>query len=314
MANTIATAAPVLVKMKKIRIGFYTSSSGTKTTVSNAQIAFEKMYQSCVSVSQNAYTAEFQKKKLKIVFIDKDTDADAEFYFGYISCSRDGFHLPYIGDEQWNEHNIPLDDKKYIVERTYFIYYYKKDILVLSQNHLGPKDSDLAFLLFNFSDIDKPVSFEAIWKKDSVKELLETGSTLRSCEITLAAPRNFNAADYDLSNSFSKSMIDMMAGMGGSHLKLSLRGRASQRKNIRGYLSDEIKGGIKEMLEKTPFLVRKANVTQPKDSKTKSLIDQVLISEKNVNTKDGYAKETDVRVALIHAKIENMAYLKQYEI
>ncbi|HCO7879247.1 TPA: hypothetical protein OB698_003571 [Escherichia coli] len=309
--TTTATSAP-LTKQKKMRIGFFQSSSGTKSTTSNAQLAFDNMYTTIVTPSQNSYTAEFDKKKLKIVFLEKD--AQAEFYFGYLSCSRDGFHLPYIGDENWDEHNIPLDDKKYIVERTYFIYYYKKDILVLSQNHLGPKFSDLAFLLFNFSEENKPVAFEAIWKKESVKELLETGSTLRSCEITLAAPRNFSATDYDLSNSFSKSMIEMMAGMGGSHLKLSLRGRASQRKLIRGYLSDEVKSGIKELIEKVPHLLRKANVTEPKNTHSRSLLNQVLISEKNINTKDGYAKETDVRTALISAKIEHGQYLKQYEI
>jgi hypothetical protein len=310
---SMVVAANALVNnTKRMRIGFYTSSSGTKTTVSNAQVAFEKLYTSTVTPTQSSYTTDSDKKKLKLVFFEKDVNA--EFYFGYISCSRDGFHLPYIGDENWDEHNIPLDDKKYIVERTYFIYYYKKDILLLSQNHLGPKDSDLAFILYQHSEITKPVSFEAIWKKESVKELLETGTALRSCEITLAAPRKFNAVDYDLSNSFSKSMIEMMAGMGGSHLKLSLRGRASQRKLIRGYLSDEVKSGIKELIEKVPFLVKKANVTQPKDTKTKSLLDQVLISEKNVRTKDGYATFSDVRIALLNAKIDNQSYLKQYEI
>lgn len=306
------TSNAVVNNIKKMRIGFYTSSSGTRAAVSNAQLAFDKLYAATVTPTHNSYTTLSDKKKLKLVFIDKDVSAS--YYFGYISCSRDGFHLPYIGDENWDEHNIPMDDKKYIVERTYFTYYYEKDLLVLSQNHLGPKESDLAYILFQHSDVSKPVAFEAIWKKESVKELLETGSTLRSCEITLAAPRKFNAVDYDLSNSFSQSMIEMMAGMGGSHLKLSLRGRASNRKLIRGYLSDEVKSGIKELIEKVPFLVKKATVTQPKNTKNKSLLDQVLISEKNVRTKEGYAEFSDVRIALIGAKLDNQAYLNQYEI
>ncbi|MEG8511224.1 hypothetical protein U4P24_00220, partial [Klebsiella pneumoniae] len=65
---------------------------------------------------------------------------------------------------------------------------------------------------------------------------------------------------------------------------------------------------------KVPHLLRKANVTEPKNTRSRSLLDQVLISEKNVNTKDGYAKETDVRTALISAKIEHSQYLRQYEI
>lgn len=77
----------------------------------------------------------------------------------------------------------------------------------------------------------------------------------------------------------------MMAGMGGSHLKLSLRGRASQRKLIRGYLSDEVKSGIKELIEKVPHLLRKANVTEPKNTHSRSLLNQVLISEKTLTQK-----------------------------
>ncbi|MNG59657.1 hypothetical protein D3C81_114380 [compost metagenome] len=301
-----------LKKFKKLRIGFFTSSTGTKTKTSNAQGAFENLYNRCASLINNAHTAELHDKKLKIVFHEKDVDA--KFYFGYVSCSRDGFHLPYIGDENWNEHNIPLDDKKYIVERTYFLYYYESDILLLSLNHLGPKERDLSYLLFSTYDLSKPISFEAIWKKESIKQLLETGSTLRSCEVTMAAPRNFNATNYDLTNSFSKNLVEMMVGMGGTHLKLNLRGRASGRKSIKGYLSDEVKEGLKELLEKVPAIMRKAEVTQPKDTKSKSLLDQVLISAKSVSTIDGYSNPTEVRLALVSAKIDHLDYLKEYDI
>ncbi|WP_228709030.1 hypothetical protein [Klebsiella pneumoniae] len=68
--TTTATSAP-LTKQKKMRIGFFQSSSGTKSTTSNAQLAFDKMYTTVVTPSQNSYTAEFNKKKLKIVFLEK---------------------------------------------------------------------------------------------------------------------------------------------------------------------------------------------------------------------------------------------------
>lgn len=45
------------------------------------------------------------------------------------------------------EEKIPLAGAKTLSERTYFIYYPQTDILVLSLNHLGPRHSDLAFLL-----------------------------------------------------------------------------------------------------------------------------------------------------------------------
>lgn len=300
-------------KPKKLRVGFFTSSDGTKKQDSNAKAAFENIFNRCVSSGKNSHTAEFEGKKLKITFIDKDSDA--KLYFGYISCSRDGFHLPYIGDEFWRESSIPLDDKKYIVERTYFMYYFESDILLLSFNHLGPKVRDLSFLLFNSSEVLNAVAFEAIWKEESIRDLLQTNSTLRSCEVTIAAPRNFNASTYDLSCSFSRNIIQMMVGMGGSHLKLSLRGRASGKKGIIGYLSNEVKLGLKELIEKLPDgLIKKADITEPSNTTPESLLDQVLIDNKSVLTVNGYPKDSCVRTAMIQAKIDNMRYLEQYSI
>lgn len=307
------TTLDAIKKPKKLRIGFFTSSSGTIRNASAAKAAFENLYSTCVNVTNNYFDTIYKNKKLKIAFLDKDTNAN--FYFGYMSCSREEYQLPYIGDEQWNEHYIPLDDKKYIVERTYFLYYYESDILVLSHNHLGPKDSDLSYLLYSQSGQPGNIfSFQAIWKQESVRELLETGSTLRSCDIVLAAPRNFDETNYHLSNSFSKELVNMMAGLGGTRLKLNLRGRASGKVKVKGYLSDVVKDGIKELLEELPFIVKKAAVTEPKNTVERSLLDQVLVSTKNILTANGYGTDSDVLQAMISAKIDNDAYLKQYDI
>jgi len=278
-----------------------------------ARAAIENLYSTCVNVTNNSFDTTYKNKKLKIAFLNKDVVAN--YYFGYMSCSREEYLLPYIGDEHWNEQNIPLDDKKYIVERTYFLYYYESDILVLTQNHLGPKESDLAYLLYSQSgQPGANFSFQAIWKGETVRELLETGSTLRSCEIVLAAPRNFNVTSYQLNSSFSKELVEMMVGLGGTHLKLSLRGRASGKVSVKSYLADGVKEGLKELLEKIPTIVKKAAVTEPKNPNEKNLLDQVLISEKNIYTVHGYGTDSDVFQALISAKIDNKEYLKKYDI
>ncbi|MES4024031.1 DUF6731 family protein [Escherichia coli] len=307
------TSAVAVKKPKKLRIGFYTSSSGTIRSNSVAKAAIDSLYSTCVNVTNNHFDTTYKNKKLKIAFINKDTNA--KYYFGYMSCSREEYLLPYLGDEHWKEHNIPLDDKKYIVERTYFLYYYESDILILTQNHLGPKESDLAYLLYSQSgQPGNNFSFQAIWKKESIKELLETGSTLRSCELILAAPRNFDVTNYQLDSSFSKELLNMMIGLGGTHLKINLRGRASGRVKVKGYLSDVVKDGIKELLEKIPNIVKKAAVTQPKNTAEQSLLEQVLISEKNIHTVNGYGTDSDVLQAMISAKIDNNGYLMQYDI
>ncbi len=63
-----------------------------------------------------------------------------------------------------------------------------------------------------------------------------------------------------------------------------------------------------------PGIVKKAAVTQPKNTVEQSLLDQVLISEKNIYTVNGYGTDSDVLQAMISAKIDNNEYLKQYDI
>ena len=63
-----------------------------------------------------------------------------------------------------------------------------------------------------------------------------------------------------------------------------------------------------------PGFLKKAAVTQPKNTVEQSLLDQVLISEKNIYTVNGYGTDSDVLQAMISAKIDNNEYLKQYDI
>ena len=211
-----------------------------------------------------------------------------------------------------------LAGAKSLSERTYFIYYPQIDILVLSLNHLGPRHSDLAFLLFNSSTNGTPVSFEAIWKEESIKELLETGSNLRSCEISIAIPRNFNAAQYNLDGMFANQMIEMIKGTSSSHLTLLLRGHSPLKRKAKGWLEDDVKKSLKEMLEKFPggdgrLTFEKADVVAQGDKKKKSLVDEVLTVRKMVPIQnDGYPIDIDVKNAMLQAKNDNLKYLTQY--
>ncbi|EIO0270016.1 hypothetical protein LO043_002882 [Salmonella enterica] len=304
-------------KTKGLRIGFYTGSenmrSSRPTVIANA---FEALYAKCESSPDRAHFLEFGERHLKIQFIEKDSVSNT--FFGYISRKRNGAHLAYISDESWVEEKIPLIGSKVLTERTFFLYYPATDLLVLSLNHLGPKHNDLAYMLFN--TISSPISFEAIWRQESIKELLETGSALRSCELSLAIPRNLNETSYDLSGVFAKQVIAMAKGTASSHLTLLLRGQSPIKKKMKGWLTADVKESIKELLEKFPsgdggLEVEKADVVVQGDRKKKSLVDQVLTLKKLVLIQnDGYTADSDVKAAMIQAKLENSRYLSHYEL
>lgn len=311
------TVAPKDQSLKSVRVGFYTSSENIRTSNKGLTAeAFKNLYDRCSKDFKMTHYADFGERELKIHFLDISPEDGS--YFGFMSRRRKSATLAYITDKEWVEEKIPLAGAKTLSERTYFIYYPQTDILVLSLNHLGPRHSDLAFLLFNSSDRGVPVSFEAIWKEESIKELLETGSNLRSCEISVAIPRNFNAAQYQLDGMFANQMIEMIRGTSSSHLTISLRGHSPLKRKAKGWLEDDVKKSLKEMLEKFPggdgrLTFEKANVVAQGDKKKKSLVDEVLTVKKMVPIQaDGYPTDTDVKNAMLQAKNDNLRYLTQY--
>ncbi|MBC8954946.1 hypothetical protein [Xenorhabdus sp. PB62.4] len=306
-------------RTKLLRIGFYTSSDGSKKDKESLTIsAFKKLYDECVSRSLNYKAIDSHDKKVKITFLEKDIEDN--FYYGFMSMFRNSSHLAYIADNEWNEEKIPLSPTRQLVERSYFIYYPKSDLLLLSQNHLGPKASDLSYALFNTMKGKTLVTFAAIWKQQSIKELLETGTILRSCELTIAAPRDFNRANYNLQGQLSSQLADMLAGAGLSHLDITLRGQSPVKNSSFEWLSEDVKLSLKELLELfTPknggVEIEKANVIKKGNKRKTSLLDQVLIHTKSVKLQgDGYPNDTDVKIAMIQAKVENSDYLAQYDI
>lgn len=305
-----------LRKTRRIRVGFFTGNGSKRDGVSVANLAFEQMTSPAPTVFPIIHTTESQSRGLKLVILDKDILQ--KNYFGYISWRRDSL-LPFIEDgETGSERTIPLGETDSVVERTYFTYYYETDILSMTMNHLGPKVNDLSFLLYNKTAMQN-ISFEAIWKQESMKELLDDGNVLRSFDLTVAAPRNFNKSNYKFNFPLTNDIVDMVVGMGGSHLKLSMRGRIRPKKAGFDYLKSTVTDALKELIELFPkgsggLQIKKIEVTEPSNPRPKSLLDQVLIGTKVILVKGGYPSDFDIRTAMTSAKIENSNYLAQYEL
>jgi hypothetical protein len=303
-------------KTRRVRVGFFTGNGSKRDGTSAAKLAFEQITATTPAAFPMVYTTETKSRGLKLVLLDKDTLQHS--YFGYVSWRRDCL-LPFIEDsETGSERTIPLSEKDSVVERTYFIYYYETDLLVMTLNHLGPKVNDLSFILYNKTDM-KNVTFEAIWKHENMKELLEDGNILRSFDLTIAAPRNFNKANYRIKHGLTDDIIDMVVGMGGSHLRLHMRGRIRPKREGFNYLKSTVTDAIKELLELFPrgsggLRIKKIDVTEPSNTSAKSLLDQVLIGTKTIVVTSGYPSDSDIRTAMTSAKIENANYLAQYEL
>nr|PMF15149.1 hypothetical protein BCV20_08315 [Vibrio cyclitrophicus] len=228
--------------------------------------------------------------------------------------------LPTIYNrETATDKNIPLEETDEILEKSYFLYYENIDLLVFHQNHLGPRADDLSYMLFKHSGMQR-VIFDPIWKKNSVKEILETGSIMKHGSLTLALPRDFKAAELDLSNVWADDIIKMMSKHGMSRMNINFWGRGSTRKNEVGYLVEDIKDGVKELLSKFATGSQRKK-GQPKISKAvatvtggekQTLLDQELKCKVNVTVVNGYPDRSSMRGALIQSKLDSIEQLSPY--
>ncbi|HDM8134784.1 TPA: hypothetical protein P0E15_004350 [Vibrio harveyi] len=254
-----------------------------------------------------------------LVLAIHEHDQQANLYYGFVGVFRDTTLPTIYNKETATDKNIPLQETDEILEKSYFLYYEDIDLLVFHQNHLGPRADDLAYMLFKHSGMQK-IIFDPIWKKNSVKEILETGSIMKHGALTLALPRDFKAADLDLSNVWAEDIIKMMSKHGMSRMNINFWGRGSTRKSEVGYLVEDIKDGVKELLSKFATGSQRKK-GQPRISKAvatvtggekQTLLDQELKCKVNVTVVNGYPDKSSMRGALIQSKLNTLEQLSPY--
>lgn len=317
------------LKPKNITCSFFLTSQDDKSQPSPS---IDAMHQACeyyknvILGTEKPWSENSSIWKTKLSLISKFTDSDNEYYFGAIGRYRDTT-LPFIekniDGKNPVEKRIELDDSDEILERSYFIYYPKHDILVFHENHLGAKVSDLSYLFYKHLSVN--IFYSPIWKTESIKSLLEDDSLLKKGCISIAVPRNFEATNFNLSNSWSKDILKMMSDNGMSNINLDFRGRAKIKKSEKSYINNSITKGIVELISKFPSgknIKQKSKINEPiinaahirlagQDQEINLLDEQVKYKMK-VLARSGYPNENDIQKALVFAFNKNTAILKSY--
>jgi hypothetical protein len=315
-------------KTKNVKVTFFVTGQDDKRKTVKTPDLFNAVWEEHFLSQDQAKLKdpEFVKKgvfhegdKNLVLWVDSYvTEVNEPYYFGYVGVFRDTT-LPTIYDRKTDtDSNIILSDSDEILEKSYFLYYPTLDLLVFHQNHLGPRADDLAFMLYKLSS-QKSVKFESIWKNQDLKSMLEDGSVLKKATLTIALPRSFKGTDFDLSNDWSNDIVRMMYSSGMNKLTLQFWGRASAKKGEKGYISDTVKLGFKELVKK--FSGSSARVGDPqikkaeaqmKDGKSENLLSQELNTRIDVDVVGGYPESSDMAQALIYSKIRCNDELKPY--
>lgn len=309
------------IKYKSMTLGFYISGQENQQVSINTSQYFEKAREHYEAVLLNKAEPWFEsiddtrEFKLSPVFKDLNTGV----YSGVISKKRIDT-LPYVGSSKdHTERKIDIKDHEDIWERSYFMYYPQEDILVFQENLVGPKVGDLEYILFKrCAELEKGFTFEAIWKSNAIKQLLNGKSTFKKVELSIALPRRFNTADFEIEDKWTEQMLDLMNNTGMSKLNLVFFGRASQKRGELGYIKETVGLSIKKMIESfgvaknTPVLKRAKLFPTGATKEEVNLLDEKLKAKIRLACNNGYEDEMDVIKKMDIAKRANDAELKAY--
>lgn len=298
---------------KQVNVFFFITGQNNKSHTNPTPNIFNELWINHYSKGKGSQQREkaisgktvLRKKTLVLNILEESKGV----YFGYIGVFRDSV-LPTVYNTQTNDDKpIPLTKDDEVLEKSYFIYNSKRDLLSFHKNHLGPTAGDLSYMLFELSSLQL-MCFEPIWKDPDLKALLDKGTILKSAEITIALPRKLDNT-LELKNKWCNEVMNMMSDTGMSRLTLRFFGRASTKKGFVGYLTDDVKQGFKEFLDCGGSLITKAKV-RPTSGGTESLLDQELKSMMTVEVIDGYPTELEMKRALENATNECKAVLDKY--
>ncbi|ELI6431652.1 hypothetical protein RRM65_001383 [Aeromonas salmonicida subsp. salmonicida] len=294
---------------KKVTVGFYLTGQENKSKNIPTEDLFSAVWGSHFSdaltrkpISDKMSVGEAGIKDI-ILFMD-EYDATENSYFGYVGVFRDSILPTIYNRTHGTDKNIPLDDTDEILEKNYFCYHAKHDLLVFQHNRLGPRADDLAYMLFKATRQSR-VSFDPIIRGQDMKDLLETGSILKNAQITIALPRNFNPDTFHLENNWASDIIRMMSSSGMSRINLKIWGRAKIKKNDPSYILDSIKDGFHELLNKCYLGTGESRIpwipkaeAQLENDERKNLINNELTDTPSVTVEKGYASRDRIKLAL----------------
>ncbi|MGL6427783.1 hypothetical protein [Aeromonas hydrophila] len=311
------------VKYKNITLGFYISGQENQQLKLNTSQYFENArahYEQVVLAVQTPWVEDIgDGREIKLSTVIKDTKTGV--FQGVISKKRTET-LPYVGSSKdHRDRKIDLKDYEDVWERSYFSYFPADDILVFQENIIGPKVSDLEYVLFKrCADLDKGFTFEAIWKSSAIKQLLNGKSTFKKVELSIALPRKFNIQDFDIDDPWTENMLDMMNNTGMSKLNIVFFGRASQSRGGVGYIKETVGLSIKKMMESfglaknTPQLKKAKLLPSGGDAQEVNLLDEKLRAKIRLACNNGYEDENDVFNKIYIAKKSNEAELNAYRV
>lgn len=219
---------------KKYTIDFFQISLQPTANTPSVEKGLELVTRSKTSsaLSIGGYTREIWKPQAR-------KNSDGTSYAGQFRKFRTD-DLPEIGSAGEDASEIELDEDEGLVERNFFVFYPKNQILGWCRNSHGNTPNQFARFLSSLW-LTK-VEAGPLLQPDAAKRLMHRGVELK--RIKLVIPRPANPDMYD-SNEFNRQLMAMMSGANADSIHLEM-GIDARRIDSAGTLAKRLKTALKQ--------------------------------------------------------------------
>lgn len=197
--------------------------------------------------------------------------------------------LPTVGKLGGQERPLTLEKDEGLLEKSYFVFYQTHAVLGLIESRTAATSKQIGEMLTAFAG--STIALSPILRLDSIERLMRATASVRSLDISIAAPSP-QLAD---ANSWNQSLFSLMSNSGAYTLSLRIAGNLRSKKHEHRTLHDKLKGALKSLLKRHSAEIAKARISMEMDDGTVYPIDLVtdrFMEQVEIDTSpDGTANE-----------------------
>ncbi|MDP3514313.1 MAG: hypothetical protein Q8S20_16360 [Sulfuritalea sp.] len=206
--------------------------------------------------------------------------------------------LPHVGKPGGKERELDIEPDDGLLEKNYFLYYRKHQLLVYQENGNGSVVGRLGEYFSNH--FNAATVFQPVLQPDATMRLLRADVQPMSLELSFARPTN---AEWFPKDDFSRELLALMKSAKAPSIHLSLSGTG--RGALRQPLSQKVKRSVVGLLGHGDVKVARLLVEDEEGRHPIDLISDRLMHRIEVEMAGRYPVEQSVFNGLMEAKDEH---------
>lgn len=229
-------------------------------------------------------------------------DDEKEIHRGVFAKFRTS-DLPSAGTPGGAERDIKLGDDEGLIEKNYFLYVPRYELLVYQRNKHGNTTRRMAGYFTQVCGV--ATAFHPVLQHNALERLRRGDRHAVSLELSIARPTN---AEFYPDNEWNRELFNLLDASGGARMKVVITS-GDRRRNPAAFLRDRVKDSAAELAELR--LATVARVTMDgEDVAPIDLLADRLLSRKTVTMSGRYPAQASMFEALEEAFDE---HINQFE-